>query len=121
MFFIGIFGIQSKSEVIRTEQSVICPICGAYDRYDVIKTFNYFHVFFIPVWKWNYRYFLQTRCCQQTCSLEQQIGERIDRGEVVSLGKEHVHCSQGQGRICPNCRAGLDATYNYCPTCGERL
>ncbi|MFY9494727.1 MAG: zinc ribbon domain-containing protein [Limnochordia bacterium] len=80
VFFVGIFGVQFKAKSLIVEQGVICPCCGAYDRYEVLKTFNYFHIFFIPVWRWNKHYYIRTRCCSQTSELRQDVGERIERG-----------------------------------------
>src|SRR5690625_1352731 len=112
MFFIGVFGIQSKAKTIKTEQGVICPVCGSYDRYDVLQTFNYFNIFFIPIWRWNKRYFLKTRCCQQTCELQQEIGKRIEKGEEVEITQDHLDCGQlPYRRICPNCQAKLEGTF----------
>lgn len=121
MLFIGIFGIQTKNQKIKTEQGMICPVCGAYDRFDIVKTFNYFHIFFVPVWKWNKRFFIQTRCCQQICILDQEIGTRIEAGESIRVSEEHVQCNRPRGRVCPNCQERLDSSYNYCPHCGTGL
>lgn len=122
MFFIGIFGVQSKSQPIRTEQSIICPVCGAYSRYDVIQSYTYFHIFFLPVWKWNYRYFIKTRCCQRLCELDQVVGTRIARGEAVEIKSGDLNCEgSAQPRVCLNCSRQVDPKYNYCPNCGNRM
>ncbi|NLM41230.1 MAG: zinc ribbon domain-containing protein [Firmicutes bacterium] len=120
MFFIGIFGVQSKDEVIKTEQAVTCPVCGAYDRYEVIRAYTYFHIFFIPVWKWNKRYFVRTRCCQRLCALEDGVGARIERGEAVTITAAHLRCSEAPANICPACGAQLHSSFAYCPYCGIR-
>lgn len=120
MFFIGIFGVQSKSESIRTEQGVICPVCGAYDRFEVLRTFNYFHIFFIPVWRWNKRYYIKTRCCRRVGELDPAVGERIERGEQVEITREQLVSQQSSGE-CPACGAALSSSFNFCPRCGTRL
>lgn len=122
MFFIGIFGVQNESKTIEAKPNVICPLCGAYGRYEVIKTYNYFHIFFIPVWKWNVRYFIKTRCCGKVCEIEKDMGVRMERGESVTIGWEHIH--HGEQEIidlCPNCSAQLAPGFNYCPNCGARI
>jgi RNA polymerase subunit RPABC4/transcription elongation factor Spt4 len=121
VFLVGIFGVQFKAKSLIVEQGVICPCCGAYDRYEVLKTFNYFHIFFIPVWRWNKHYYIRTRCCSQTSELRQDVGERIERGERVQITNEHLVHSQPTGRNCPNCRASLERTFNFCPHCGTQL
>ena len=92
MFFIGIFGINTKEEEIKTENSIICPICEAYGRYEIIKRYTYFHFFFIPLWRWNRQYFIKTRCCNRICKLDTEIGIRLERGESISIGKEDLQC-----------------------------
>lgn len=118
MFFIGIFGVQSKAKTIKTDAGAVCPICEAYDRYDVVKVFDYFHIFFITVWKWNNRYFIQTRCCQRRCSLDSDIGARIAAGEELEIKKEHIDCAGATAVLCPNCGQALHPSYQYCPYCG---
>ena len=122
MFFIGIFGVQNKSKTIETKPNVICSLCGAYGRYEVIKTYNYFHIFFIPVWKWNVRYFIKTRCCEKVYEIEKDMGVRIERGESVVIGREHIHYGEQEViDLCPNCSAQLDPAFIYCPHCGTRI
>ncbi|HKM43331.1 MAG TPA: zinc ribbon domain-containing protein [Limnochordia bacterium] len=121
MFFIGIFGVQSKTKTLKTEVGIACPICGAYDRYAIMKTFTYFHIFFLPLWKWNKRYHIQTRCCQRRCALNDVMGARIEAGEAVEIVREHVtKCEQSQGvrRLCSTCRKSLEPTHRFCPYCG---
>jgi hypothetical protein len=121
MFFIGIFGVQDKEETIRTEQAVTCPLCGAYDRYEVLRVYNYFHIFFIPVWKWNKRYFLRTRCCRRICALREEVGQRIEQGQAVTITSADIKCSEPVGNSCPSCGAQLHSSFSYCPYCGSRL
>ncbi|MGI6651085.1 MAG: zinc ribbon domain-containing protein [Limnochordia bacterium] len=123
MFFIGIFGVQSKMKTLRTEAGVICPLCETYDRFDVIQVYDYFHIFFIPLWKWNKRYFIQTRCCRSRCALDSELGARIEAGELVKITREHIDCTgpQGAATLCPHCRQALHPSFHYCPHCGTQL
>jgi len=122
MFFIGIFGVQNKTEKIHTKTAVICPVCEAYGRYEIVKSYAYFHIFFIPVWRWNKRYFIQTHCCSRICELSQGLGEQIEAGESIEIEKEHILCSDSPRiRICPKCSARTEPSYQYCPHCGTRL
>jgi RNA polymerase subunit RPABC4/transcription elongation factor Spt4 len=128
MFFIGIFGISEKSKIIFTEQNIICPACNAYGRYDVIMSYSYFHAFFIPLFKWNKRYFLQTRCCNKLCNLDYDIGLKIQNGERVEIKEEHIHCNDFHAgrahytgyKFCSHCSSQVDAAFQYCPHCGNK-
>ena len=56
MFFIG--GISSGVKPLEYLKTVICGRCGAYGRYQVYMTYMYFSFFFIPIFKWNRRFFV---------------------------------------------------------------
>ena len=57
MIFIG--GISSGQRELNYKGSVvICGGCGSYGRYQVFMTYMYFSFFFIPLFKWNKRYFV---------------------------------------------------------------
>ena len=60
MFFIGVFGVQDKSETIKTEQAVTCPVCGAYDRFEVIRVFS--TPFLLSLCGNGTSFFVRTRC-----------------------------------------------------------
>ncbi|NLK39820.1 MAG: zinc ribbon domain-containing protein [Clostridiales bacterium] len=120
MFFIGIFGIEQKSKIIATRQDP-CPICGGYGQYDVIKSYNYFHIFFLPLWRWNIRYYIETGCCKRLCSLDNNIGGRIEKGEAVEIHQSDLHCSENSFQsTCPRCSSQLDPDFLFCPYCGNR-
>lgn len=123
MFFIGIFGIENKNKIISTKQNVICPVCNAFGRYDILKSYTFFHVFFIPLGQWNKRYYIQTHCCKRLCSLDKDVGQKIENGEPVEITQETIHCNDSikNGHYCPRCSSQLDSSFRYCPNCGNRV
>lgn len=122
IFFIGIFGIQDKTKKISTESAIICPICERYGRYDIVKRFTYFHIFFIPLWRWNKRYFIQSQCCSRICELEPELGARIESGESMEITREQLLCDDYHiEENCPNCTARVEQGFQYCPHCGSKL
>ncbi|HHX01360.1 MAG TPA: zinc ribbon domain-containing protein [Firmicutes bacterium] len=122
MFFIGIFGIQNKNEQIGTESAVICPVCERYGRFEIVKSYYYFHIFFIPVWRWNKRYYIQTHCCKRICELDQETGSKIEAGHSIVIEKEHIHRSeQPTISVCPSCSTQVDPSFHYCPYCGSQI
>jgi len=122
VFFIGIFGIQNKTEPIASEAAVICPVCERYGRYEILKSYYYFHIFFIPVWRWNKRYYIQTHCCSRICELDQETGSKIEAGQSVFVEKEHIRCmDRTAAPLCHSCSAQLDPSFTYCPYCGSQL
>ncbi len=121
MFFVGIFGIQPGRKQIG-EGTGVCPSCGAYDRYEIDETYNYFHIFFIPVWKWNKRYFLRTRCCRRRLELDPDVGRRIAQGERIQIRSEHIISPQDEHdvSVCQSCGSLLRPEYRFCPRCGTQ-
>ncbi len=118
MFFVGIFGIRPKTKTIAVRRGEICPACGALDQFTVLKSYKYFHFFFIPLWRWDIRYFGQTRCCGQIVNLPSEMGKRMERGERVDLSELQVADTVQR---CPTCFTAVKDEYNYCPRCGQKL
>ena len=58
MFFM--MGITDGRKVFDFTQTVICDICGKYGRYQVFMTYTVLSLFFIPCFKWNKRFYVQT-------------------------------------------------------------
>lgn len=118
MFFFGIFGIQSKQELVDSRQGDICPVCGSLDRYEILKEYQYFHIFFLPVWRWGERYLLRTRCCQQFRVLPPELGRALIKGEEVEWSQLAREIDDPLVR-CSNCSAILEPDFKYCPRCGQ--
>ena len=115
-------------------QTVICDICGRYGRYQGIMTYMYFSFFFIPLFKWNKRFYVQMSCCSAIYELEPEIGKAILRGEEPAITSADLHLVQegkytrtwqeGSGnphKKCMRCGFETDEDYNYCPKCGGRI
>lgn len=123
MFFIGIFGINENQKPLGTYNNAICSSCGAYTRYEVFKTYSYFHIFFIPVFRWNVRYFVRAACCSSVYELSQEIGIQYERGLNPEIRNEHLHpvYQQLPYSVCKSCGARFDSAYSYCPHCGRKM
>ncbi|MFA5676366.1 MAG: zinc ribbon domain-containing protein, partial [Christensenellales bacterium] len=63
MFFIGVFGADIKQKKLREFEAITCGGCGRLTRAELVLSYSYFHVFFIPTFRWSKRYFIKTRCC----------------------------------------------------------
>lgn len=119
MFFIGIFGIEQKEKLILTKQNIICPICNALGRFDVVKVYSFFHFFFIPLFRWNVKYYIKTHC-GRICELKKEIGLKIENGEDTVIKKEDIIRGE-QIFVCPNCQAQVNPSFRYCPHCGKEI
>lgn len=128
MIFIG--GISSGTKVIEYVKTVICSHCGSYGRYQVYMTYMYFSFFFIPLFKWNKRFYVKMSCCGTVYELDQELGKRLLRGEqaeiterdltLVQAGNKPYYGSAG-AKVCENCRYETTEDFEFCPKCGRRF
>ena len=88
MFFM--MGITDGRKDLNFTQTIICNICGRYGRYNVFMTYTVLSLFFIPCFKWNKHYYVQTSCCGTVYELDPEIGKAIARGEQVEIQPEHL-------------------------------
>lgn len=127
MFFM--MGITDGRKNLDYNQTEICGVCGRYGRFQVFMTYTVLSLFFIPCFKWNRHYYVQTSCCNTLYELDREIGRRIERGEDVRILPEHLQ-KVGNGRTgyhyggykrCPNCGYETTEDFVFCPKCGTRL
>ena len=88
MFFM--MGITDGRKNLDYNQTEICSVCGRYGRFQVFMTYTVLSLFFIPCFKWNRHYYVQTSCCHTLYELDREIGRRIERGEDVRILPEHL-------------------------------
>lgn len=132
MIFIG--GISQGQKILDYVKTVICSQCGAYGRYQVFMTYTCFSFFFIPIFKWNRRYFVKMSCCETLYQLDQAAGEAIRRGENLDIPSSaltlvragHVRSSWDNGACktwhrCSSCGYETEEDFAFCPRCGSRL
>lgn len=125
MFFIGVFGIEEKHKEIRNIQNMVCKDCERMTIYELIEKYNFFHFFFIPIFKWNYRYYLKCRSCTAVFQIPKELGERLKVGENPVIN--HVDLNpmfRGENNTtlirCGNCGREMERGFQYCPHCGYR-
>lgn len=123
MFFIGVFGIQDKEQNIGTCNNIICPSCGRLSRYVIYKSFRYFHLFFIPIFRWNMKYIVKTSCCSCLYELDPIVGKEFEKNSGIEIKVENLQqvSTYPPIKYCSNCNSNVSAKYNYCPYCGEKL
>lgn len=123
MFFI--FGISNGQKKLDFSQSMVCPHCGRYGRYEAFMEYYYFSLFFIPIVKWNKKYYIVSTCCNSVYSISNELGIRIARGEVTEIREEDlVLVRRGSGYMskrCSNCGFEADDDFQFCPKCGKPL
>lgn len=120
MFFI--FGISSKQKAIDFTQTIICPSCESYGRLELFMTYSFASLFFIPIFKWNKKYYIKTSCCGSLYLIENDLGKAIERGEANKINESDMHpISINRSWSCSNCSYTIEDNFEYCPKCGEKL
>lgn len=125
MFFVGIFGVETKEKELDDIQNIVCKSCGSMSSYKFIKTYNHFHFFFIPLYKWGIKYYLISRCCKNTFEIPLDLGKQIEEGRNVEVRDEDLTnitvYSSSQDTLCPSCKTYVEPHYRYCPHCGVNI
>ena len=125
MFFI--MGITDGRKDFDLNQLITCAICGKYGRFSVFMTCTVLSLFFIPVFKWNKHYYVQTSCCGTVYELDPEIGKMIAGGEAVEILPRHLtQVSSGKGsaagyKKCRYCGYETAEDFDFCPKCGMRF
>jgi len=123
MFFIG--GISSKQDTLDFNQSTVCSNCGKYGRFEIITEYMSFSLFFIPILKWNNKFYVRSSCCSSIYSIDKELGGRIARGESITLKDQDLQLiKNGQNyyvKQCLNCSFETNDDYTYCPKCATLL
>lgn len=120
MFFI--MGIQDEQKELSLDQTVLCPLCGKFGHLRIVMVCTCFSLFFIPLFRWNRRYYATMGCCGASCQLDPELGRRIAKGEVTSLDPSSLPFQRGYGkRRCRRCGYETSEEFAYCPQCGTRF
>lgn len=123
MFFI--FGISNGRKELDYHQTIVCSVCGRYGRYEVFMDYMSFSLFFIPMLKWNKRYYIRSSCCSTLYTIDKDLGKRIARGENVTLQADDLQVVQrgwDMGmKSCSQCGFTTSQDYQYCPKCANPL
>lgn len=125
MFFVGIFGIESKDKEIKTFAGVVCPDCGRMTAAALFMSYTYFHIFFIPTFRWNKRYFVRLRCCGALYEVPAGCADILKHSDTIDFS-QLKKASGGFDdfnsfyAVCPNCGKRFDKSFPYCPYCGAK-
>lgn len=124
MFFIGIFGIENKSTEIKILNNLSCERCKQIVNAKLIKKFDFFHFFFIPIFKWNVEYYVQCERCNAIYTIPKEKGRAIENNEEVQItywDLKDAFSDIYYNSKCLNCGREVDRQYSYCPYCGEKI
>lgn len=131
MFFIGIFGIENKDKEVKDLNNLTCKKCNSTIKGKLIKNFDFFHFFFIPIFKWNEKYYVLCNRCKCLYSIPKEKGKAIEEGEEVNItywdlqevySDNNINFNNSYDmKICPNCGEQVKRDFKYCPYCGKEV
>ena len=123
MFFIGIFGVDNKVEEIKQIKDINCNHCNK-DSLTLLKTYNRFHFFFIPLFKWGVRYYLKCNSCDSVYEISREKGEKVEKegSDLSYWDMKNAHeVYVNQELVCNQCNTLVDKKFKYCPNCGTKI
>lgn len=123
MFFIGIFGIEHREKIIKEINNLTCKRCLQNVTGKLVKQYDYFHFFFIPIFKWHEEYYLICENCSCVFKVSKEKGKSIERDNDIEINYWDLKEEENTWRekICPGCGREVDSQYSYCPYCGNRI
>ncbi|HLR21103.1 MAG TPA: zinc ribbon domain-containing protein [Tissierellaceae bacterium] len=122
MFFV--FGISNKEKEIDFSQTIVCEVCGAYGRLEAFMRYSYFSLFFIPILKWNKKYYIRSTCCNSLYTIDKDLGKDIEKGFIERIDEsklKSVNVNHNRTRYCNNCSYPVELEFEYCPKCGSKI
>ena len=121
MFFI--MGGGQGSKQLEYNQLTMCKNCQKYGQINVFTTYSYVSFFFIPLFKWNKRYFVKMNCCGAVSEISKELGKEIEKGNVTFINENELHFQNtyAVGKTCSNCGYSTTENFDFCPKCGRPL
>lgn len=131
MFFIGIFGVEDKQKEVKTIKNLSCKNCDGFSGLTLLKQYTFFHLFFIPLFKWNIRYYLICNTCNTLYEISKEKGMRVEKGEDNAITYWDLKPLESQyfngygynnynNYKCKNCGRVIETHFEYCPYCGKK-
>jgi len=122
MFFIGLFGVNSKAEPAGLLEVGRCPVCGCEKALSVTRQYQSFSAFFIPLAKFGSRYFATCPGCASVFSVPDWCGKgTAEEGRYTASADLLTLLRKNAPGICPVCGAAHDAGDVFCRQCGHQF
>lgn len=114
------FGIGSKQQIMGYFFAP-CIYCNTRHSMMLTKQYQYFHLFFIPLFHFHTEYYLSCPDCSALYLLNKQKAEQLCRNPETVVDAADMN-TVGRGiRYCNACGAQIRDGDAFCPKCGHRL
>lgn len=122
MFFIGIFGTNSKVVPCGEISVDRCPVCGRPSRMHVSRCYDYFHAFFLPLFQYHIHYIATCPHCASAFALDQEVGRQAQKMGSAACGSGCLRLLRSNLPLrCPACGAQQPPGSRFCNQCGAPL
>ena len=112
MFFV--MGIDDKQKILK-EVSYNCSCTN--DKGIIILEERRFSLFFLPIFSWNKRYYLECKKCHSIFKIKQECIDEVIKSGIVYENYLEIILKK---EICKNCGQEIEENYEYCPHCGNK-
>ena len=124
MFFIA--GIYPKREELDYYEPIMCSCCTKYGRFEAYVEYSVLSLFFIPLFKFNKKYYARTTCCNSLYLItNKEKGLMMERGQGHNVFLKDTDITLINKGICENtcsnCGFNVSEEHKYCPNCGNKL
>jgi len=120
MFFIGIFGIHPEEKKVQDINVENYPGYPMGIRGDLYRQSSVFEFFFIPMFRFNKKYYIKFPDSQKIYLIDRDKAE-----EVIKRGFEinffDLSEADIKDNICPDCGHIVEENYKFCPYCGKNF
>lgn len=123
MFFI--MGSDGKVQQLGNV-SAVCSRCGRQGSFSLCKSYEYIHLFFIPVFRYHVQYIATCPGCASVYAVDPEAGKEVEKGRLAELPASALTLIRSTGAapgpgLCPHCGAQNPQGSVFCNQCGGRL
>ena len=95
-----------------------CDTCHMIGEVKLIKSYQCLRLFFIPIFKWSIKYYLEPSCgtlieIPETTAIQMLHGK-------LNLEKLHLEHLKQNSKVCSHCKQNLKEGFEFCPYCGYK-
>lgn len=120
-----IMGMQDKTKVTPHSNSLPCHVCDGNEGFELYDRYNYFHLFFLPVWTWGHSFSVKCKKCGSFYYLKEDSLSKAKSTDAVFTYWDLEPASKNKygsnHRRCNQCGFDLEDDFEFCPKCGTSV
>ena len=120
-----IMGIQDKTKAELHSNALPCHVCDGDRGFELYNKYNYFHIFFLPVWTWGHSFSVKCSRCGSFYYVKEESQLKAKNSEVNftywDLEPANIHQHGSVQKKCSQCGFDLEDDFEFCPKCGTSV